>query len=386
MQKYRLPLALLVLAALGIGSYFAVKGHTGETPESAAVEGGGLPDLKKDDVDSLEIRRPGEEAVKLEKKGTEWRVTSPVDAPADQEAAKSAVEKLDDLTASNVAAVRKENHAALEIDDAQAVRVTVRHGSSVIADLLVGATVGSNTMVRQAGKDTVYAVSGSIKWNFSKELKDWRDKKIVDVEANQVTGVSLTNSSGTLAFSKTGEDWQPAAGTNVERFSSSKTRALVSTFTRLRASDFAAAGVTAEQAGITETSPRVTLTVARPAPDGGVAPAPETIVLKLGTENGDEGDKKHYLMRDGDPVVYQVAKFSADKFEQTASDFQNPPDAGAAAAPPPGGGMEGMPDMGGMGGGSPVPQQMDPSKLPPDIRRQLEAAMKQRQAAPHAPH
>jgi hypothetical protein len=157
----------------------------------------------------------------------------------------------------------------------------------------------------------------------------------------------------------------PPAGaplTTIEGFQASKVRSMVSSLARMRASDFAAADVTPESAGIGPQSARVTLTLA-PA-EGEEAPQTHTVLL------GNEADaERHdfYAQREGEPTIYVISRFLGERVSPTATSFTQAaaPEAPEGAGDPHGGEMgEGMPGM--PGGGQLPPEVME------QIRRQLE--------------
>ena len=157
---------------------------------------------------------------------------------------------------------------------------------------------------------------------------------------------------------------EPVALATIDDFGASKVRTLVSTFARMRASDFAAADVTAETAGIGAESPRVTLVTV----EGSTR---TEHVIRLGREFNEESHE-FYAMREGDETIYVVSRYLAEKLDPDHTAFQ----ASTVSAPPPpgetgepGGGLvmpEGLPGM--PGGGSLPPEVME------QIRRQLEAS------------
>jgi hypothetical protein len=134
---------------------------------------------------------------------------------------------------------------------------------------------------------------------------------------------------------------------------------MVSTLSRLRAADFAAADVTVAAAGFTDASPRVTLTMA----DGQVA------VLRLGGAVPEATDQ-FYAMHEGDETIFVVSRYHSVRLHPNAAEFE------ASAAPPPSEPAGGAPelDLGGMGGGG--------GEIPPEIMRQIQQQLQQQGAHP----
>ncbi len=332
-KRHRLPIAGVVFAGLLALAVWKLGERNEESaaidPEASAL----LPDLEGDDIDRLEIRRPDEEPIVLEKKGDAWVLTAPVKADADKTAVSTAVDKLDDLEVMDVAATKAAHHDKLEVSDEKAVHVIVgRDGGKEWVHLLIGAYRGGNTMVRKAGDDRVAAVKGSIKYAFNKPLRDWRDRHIVDVDAKRIVGLRFENDHGRFAFERNpGGTWKQAEGTTLERFDPDKVASVATALARMSASDFAPADATPETTGLGEGAATVLLRIAperKGAPDGGTpdggAAAPsgpvEEVVLRLGGQV--EGKEQFYLQRQGRNTIYVVSKYLADRLRPEASRFQ----------------------------------------------------------------
>src|SRR5690606_35439808 len=110
-------------------------------------------------------------------------------------------------------------------------------------------------------------IRGQIKFAFNKPAQDFRDRAIVELEADDVREATFTNANGRFHFRKNGEAWEqvlePAEGAPapvaIERFAPTKVGTTVSGLARLRASSFGAADVTADSAGLGDDAQRVVL-------------------------------------------------------------------------------------------------------------------------------
>jgi hypothetical protein len=399
-QKNRLFIAAAALLVLGGLATYMVRSRTGDTTTGGPAERPTLPTIDRDDVTALEFTRPppggeGEaEHVRLELHDGTWHVTEPLAAVADQSAVDTALEKLGDLEVAGTAATHAEHHEELEVDDAHGVHVVVHGaGDEVLADLIVGAFRGGSTMVRASGQDTVVTVHGSIRFAFARDLKDWRDRSMLDLEAGEVRVARWTGPNGSFAFERptvaaeapppptdaeddepapapttTLGDWAPTAvsyvpavegdagvaaappapSTTLANFAASRVTSIVSSLAHLRASDFAAAGIDRAGAGITDASAHVTLTT-------GVGAAAQDHTVWVGNE-AESGT--FYAMRDDDPTVFVVSRFLMEKISPAASAFEQSPTAAAEEAPS-------MPDMGALGGAG--------GEIPPELLQQIQA-------------
>lgn len=348
MNKNRLWIAVIIL--LGLGGAAASAMRTREAETSVEKPSATLPTLKQEDITSLELQNPGKGSVSLSKQDGTWSIISPVTAKADQAAVESMLEKLAALEVKGVAASRKENHARLEVDDAQAVRVKVSAGDKPLLTLFIGASKGAGTLVRAEGKDEVLNVKGAFRHLFDKDLKLLRDRVILDIDAQNLTTLKLTSAKGTFSFEKADGKWSQTLAKGekpVARFSDAKVQSLSSTLGRLRAADFAEAAETPESLGFDAPSASAILTLA----DG------TTHTLQLGKESGVSGE--YALRLEGNDIIYRIAKHNAERLLADASAFQEAEQKPGAQAPTP-------PDM---GGGN--------QEIPPEVLRQLQQQLGQ---------
>lgn len=181
-------LVLVILAGLAVYSM-----RTPDSSERVGERPRALPALVAANIASLELAQPGgTDKVTLTKKAEKWQVTAPVDKPADQQAVKTAVEALEKLKWGDITTQQKDRHADLEVSDDKAVHVVAKDASgAVLADLLVGKSVGTWTLVRVAGKDDVWQAGELYASTFKREGKSWRDHVIFDLKADEAEKVVL---------------------------------------------------------------------------------------------------------------------------------------------------------------------------------------------------
>jgi hypothetical protein len=360
-NKNRLLIAVIVFVGLGGAAAAAMRSKEAET--TLEKPSASLTAIKQDQVTSLEIQNPKKGNVTLSKQDGKWKVTAPVQASADQSAVESMLDKLSELEVTGVAASRKENHARLEVDPAQAIRVIAKQADKPLLDLYLGASKSSGTMVRSEGQDAVLRLKGSMRYAFDKELKMIRDRVILDIESKDLTAVSISSPKGTFKFEKTTPEakWTQVLAKGekpIQRFSDAKVTSLTSTLARLRAADFAAPEDTAETTGLDKPQATAVLTKA----DG------STSTLELGKEVG--GNQEYFLRLSGNEQVFRVSKYNAERLMADASSFQEAEKKeGASAEAPPA-----MPDMGGG------------QQIPPEVLRQLQQQLGAQGMGGGSPH
>lgn len=199
--------ALLALFALAGLAFYAMR--TPDKGERIGDKPRAIAEIKSDKVATLEIAQPGgSDKVTLTKKGDKWHVTAPYDKPADGSAAKAAVEALEKIKWGDVTTQQKERHGELEVSDEKAVHVVAKEaGGAVLADLFLGKSAGSSTMVRVAGKDEVWQAGDLYTSTFKRDSKSWRDHVIFDQKADEAQKVTLGSAAGKVVLER-----QAAAG------------------------------------------------------------------------------------------------------------------------------------------------------------------------------
>jgi hypothetical protein len=222
-----------------------------------------------------------------------------------------------------------------------------------VAQLVVGKYSNGMTMVRVDDRIEVFGAAGSLRYAFDRELKSWRDRKIVAVDAADVQSIRYENANGIFQFQREGDGWAAVEGQKaLGDFGPKQVSGRLSTAARLTASDFAAEDISAARAGLTEPKATVTITLAED---------PSPIVLELGADTEEKDEL--YLRRQGDPTIYVVSKYVADRLQPDAKAFETPSEP---PSPPPG-----IPT-------APPGAQQQP-QLPPEVMRQLQEQIRAQQ-------
>lgn len=362
MKKNRLLIAAAFLVVLLITLYATSREPKPEEFHSPFGK------VKLEDIDGLEIRRPADPtATVMKKQGTDWRVVEPLESRADARTIQTALEKLRDLEVVDIASESKDSHHNLEVDDAHAVHVIARKGSAVLLDFWIGAFKSNFTMIRRPDDDRVYRASGSLKFNFDKALKDWRDRVIFDLDAEKFARVEFHSKNGNFMFNR-GEGSWTVDGPEIPEFDFHKVSSIVTTLAKLRATDFA------------DRVPR-----AQTGLDGD---AVDTVrfrmkddqtqyVLRIGNSVTQGTQEQFYAQREGTDAVFLISKYLANRLRPDAAKLKGRPrgDGGPAGPEPPA--MPGMPPgMPGGPGAAGGPGKTPPGQIPPEIMQQLQQQMR----------
>ncbi|MFB3904250.1 MAG: DUF4340 domain-containing protein [Acidobacteriota bacterium] len=305
----KILILLVVFAGLLAFVYFyEIQGE--KAREEAKEREEKLISLERDKINEIEIARKGSEPVLLKKTGNDWSVHKPIETPADT----STVDSL--LSAATSARIdRKLEKAAKDaskygLSDPR-VRVVLK-GEKEQRTLLFGSDdfTGNQVYVQFQGSPDVYLTSDYLFNSADKELKDWRNRKVLAFDRDQVQNIEITRASEPIKLKKQGEKWlleQPLQETADEGTVSS----LLSTLESAEAQKFVA-----EQPddlkpyGLQE--PVVTVRIREQGKDGWKA-------LELGKKEDDT-----YLARTTDRTpVFTVKTEVYDKLNQKLWEFRD---------------------------------------------------------------
>ena len=213
------------------------------TPATAARP---IPSLSAGSFDTLEVTKNKVTTV-IKKDGDTYKIVRPNAFPADKDAAKLAFESLAKLEFGDVVSDQKARHGELELGD-DSLRVVVKQGDKVVADLHIGKTANQMTMVRLEGKDEVWSTSGLFKYQLDKDTTGWRDKSITAFDEKDVDRLQVAGKSGAkIVLSKPAPsdagpapEWRVVESTvKVEPFDKSVASGVVSQLATWKANDFA---------------------------------------------------------------------------------------------------------------------------------------------------
>jgi len=275
-----------------------------------------LPDIKlaADDADKItkiQIQNAAKGDVVLEKQGESWRVTKPVDYPANQANVKSLLDNLKELRLKDSIDTGRTQYAAFDLEDEKAVHVQLFKDTSKAFDLYFGKSGTRGQMTRLTDKEGVYVTSGYSSYLYTREVKDWRDRDIVKFEDGNVISAAINNENGNFSFSKNDDKWTGTfKGKAIPNLEVEKVKDMLRGFKSLTAEDFGD-GKSPMETGLAKPA-TVTFTL---KDEGGI--------IKLTVGNTSTGTSR-YAQKEGNPTVFVVNSFAGDWATAALSKFQKP--------------------------------------------------------------
>jgi hypothetical protein len=272
--------------------------------------------LTADGFDTLEVTK-NKATTTLKKEGDAYKIVKPMTFPADKDAAKQAFEALTKIDFGNIVSDQKSRQGEFELGE-DGLRVTVKKGETVVADLRVGKTTNQMTMVRVEGKDEVWSTSGFFKYQFDKDTTAWRDKSITTFEEKDAEKLQITSKGGAkIVLSKPAPrdagpapEWQVVeSSVKVEPFDKTVASGVASQLSSWKANEFAD---DAKPADTGLDTPELTLTVTL---KGG-----KQLTGLIGKQKGAED---WYVKSADSPQVFLVKKFNLDRLYKRPIEFRD---------------------------------------------------------------
>lgn len=324
MRGRGLLILLAILVVLGGMFMFArVSEQPGEPYHQALVN------INTDQVARIVIDGP-KGHTELEKGPDGWRLTDPVDYPADQDLVSATLGFLSGLTSNGIISSNPEKAGLFEVDDEKGVKVSLYFAGE--ADPQVRIVVGklapgfSNTYVRVGDAPEVHQVAGALRFQLERDATAWRDKQILSFDPAAVVRVHLAGEAD-VAARRTDDGWAwdgptPPDGTP----STDAVERLVRYLSSLRALDFV------DQPPEAPPAPLLTVTLAR---DGDASPIDFVVEAEEDTRYRvvAEADPQRYLVAKGLLEPYVTDPVAALKGDAWKAEAAAPPPAGATAAP-----------------------------------------------------
>lgn len=145
-------------------------------------------------VERLEMEDSSQRIVLERQDDDTWKLIEPVEDQVDMIYVNAALETIESLSVGSVVSQKVDNFTNFQLTDDAAFKVTIKQASSEdTTTLLIGKNPPqqfSQQYVRLEGQDQVYISQDNIKIAFDRQLKEWRNKEILRVDFEKITGVS----------------------------------------------------------------------------------------------------------------------------------------------------------------------------------------------------
>ncbi len=209
MKPHGLITALGVLAILGGYAWWANK-HPVADKASATPASPKILSLSADQIQSIRLAKTGADPVVLNKTGSNWQIDGSKPLAADSDAVTTLTGTVSPLTADLLIDEHPQSLTAFGLDKpASEVDITTKDGKT--QKLLFGSDTptGGDTYVKLDNDPKVYTVPSATKTSLDKSVNDLRDKRLLTLNPDKITSVTLTAKGAPVEFGKNpGGEWQ----------------------------------------------------------------------------------------------------------------------------------------------------------------------------------
>ena len=204
----------LVLFALTAALVVFIKFYETKRPntEEANRRAQNVVNFERDKIDGVVIQN-GEERIELKRADKKWRLESPVKDLADGSTVDNLLFDLEDWKKDATISgkeIEADKSRMAEYGVAKAKLRLKLQGTDAPPEILFGnnAALEGKTYVRLENSKDVFLAAQSIKNQISKKPEEFRDRKLTDIIATQVTRLSLKTAAGEMELQKQGDHWQ----------------------------------------------------------------------------------------------------------------------------------------------------------------------------------
>lgn len=194
--------------------------------------------VDREKVERVEIQA-GDRATAFAKQGSDWRITTPIQARADFGAVEGIVGRLNTSPMKSIESAEVTSPAELAKYglDKPAATVRVVSGSSE-ASLAIGKTAGEGTVyARDLSRPLVFTIESGLADELKKPADEFRIKDLFDARAFNTTRIEVTRQGQTLAFEKDKDAWKQVTPV-ARQADAAKVDALLTALTNTRATGF----------------------------------------------------------------------------------------------------------------------------------------------------
>lgn len=207
-------LALLIFGALAAFIYFYEYKGDEKREENERVEKSALV-VKREDVQQIEIARPGSDSVVVKKDSGQWRLQRPLATRADPDKVDSLLSSLEFLRIEETLTdATPDEKKQFQLDPASVTVTVTQAGKEPDAPpasqvLRVGdkAPLGSNRYALRGDSGDVLLVSGGLDALLAADAASLRYRKVVGVDTWKVARFRVETPAGHIALAHTAERW-----------------------------------------------------------------------------------------------------------------------------------------------------------------------------------
>jgi hypothetical protein len=302
---------LFLVAALIGGVIWYSNRHEAQQKEAEEQAKRLYGELEAPAVDWFELKTSDGQDARLERKDGAWRVTKPVDAPADATAADGIAGTLATITSEGVIE-DPQGFGVYGLDDAaKVVRFRAAGGDH---ELRIGkkTPIGANQYAATGPSGAVYTIASYRATSLEKPIDDLRERRPLRFDRNGVARIEATWQDGGVVLERKDGVWRITSPLDTEA-DGETVETLLSDLVFLRGSGFVDQPPPDAQVGLDQPVYRVAVV---DAPQEGKQPLRHELAI------GAVLDAQTRAARGGDPFLYKLPNDRFDKLPKTVVAFR----------------------------------------------------------------
>jgi Domain of unknown function (DUF4340) len=203
---------VLLLLVVAIGAYIKFYESKQPNTEEASRRAQNVINFDRDKIDGMVIQN-GDERIELKRVDKKWRLESPVKDLADSSVVEGLLFDLEDWKKEATITGKEMEADKNKMADYGLTKAKLRLkllSPQALPEILFGnnAALENRIYVRFENAKNVFLATENIKNAILKKPEDFRDRKLTDTIAAQITGVALKTPAGEMELQKQGEHWQ----------------------------------------------------------------------------------------------------------------------------------------------------------------------------------
>jgi hypothetical protein len=156
-------------------------------------------------VPSFTLNNPSGDMA-LSKTKDQWTFTKPSQTRADQDSVDGLLTAIQNAKFTNVASEKAEDLGKYGLAS-PSVNITASDDTGKRFTLLVGKKDGNDYFARDASRPTIFHVNSDLYTQLTKTFGELRDKKVLHIDATNISRIEIHDDHGTIVASSKGDAW-----------------------------------------------------------------------------------------------------------------------------------------------------------------------------------
>jgi len=204
-----LLVAVVLLAALGVGLYFSNKEKAAEAAKPPSDTPPKILALTEGDITKVAIKKKGSDETDLEKANGKWQITSPKPYAVDQDTVNQLVAAAANVSSDRVVEDKTSNLSGYGFNS-PALEMDITGKGGKVSKLKFGDDTPTNSgaYAMLEGDPRVFTVASYVRTSFDKSLNDLRDKRLLTFAQDKLSRVELMAKKQDIEFGRDKDQWQ----------------------------------------------------------------------------------------------------------------------------------------------------------------------------------